>query len=62
MTTTTCLVAWVLVLLLAPVLFLAWCLESPADRARRWRQQGMTQTAIASRLGISRYRVRKLLA
>ena len=60
--TITCLLAWACVLLLAPVLILAWALESRADRARRWRAQGMTQAAIAGRLGISRYRVRKLLA
>ena len=60
--TTTCLLAWVCVLLLAPVLILAWALESRADRARRWRHAGMTQAAIAERLGVSRYRVRQLLA
>jgi hypothetical protein len=60
--TTTCLLAWALALLLLPCLFLAWLTESRTDRARRWRQQGLTQQAIADRLGISRYRVRKLLA
>ena len=44
------------------MLILAWALEAPSDKARRWRQQGLTQAAIADRLGISRYRVRKLLA
>ena len=60
--TTTCLLAWALALLLLPCLILARALETPAERARRWRHAGMTQAAIAERLGVSRYRVRKLLA
>jgi hypothetical protein len=60
--TLTCLLAWAAVLLLAPILFLAWLTESRADRARRWRAQGMSQKAIAKRLGCTPYRVRKLLA
>lgn len=60
--TTTCLLAWALVLLLAPVLFLAWLTESRTDRARRWRAQGLSQARIADRLGVSRHQVRKLLS
>ena len=52
--TTTCLLAWAVALLLLPCLILAWAFETPGDRARRWRQQGMTQQAIANRLGCSR--------
>lgn len=59
---TTCLLAWALALLLLPVLFLAWALETRTDRARRWRRQGLTQQAIADRLGCSRSTVRRLLA
>lgn len=62
MTSTACLLAWAIVLILLPVLVLSWLLESRTDRIRRWRADGMTQTAIASRLGISRYQVRKALA
>jgi DNA-binding IclR family transcriptional regulator len=58
---TTCLAAWALALLLLPVLFLAWLAETRADRARRWRRQGLTQQAIATRLGCSRSTVRRLL-
>lgn len=58
----TCVLVWTAVLLLLPVLFLAWLTESPADRARRWRAAGLSQQRIADRLGISRYRVRRLLA
>ena len=57
--TTTCLLAWTLALLLLPVLFLAWLLESRTDRARRWRAAGLSQQRIADRLGCSRYQVRR---
>ena len=60
--TTTCLMAWLIALLLLPVLVLAWCLESRQDRARRWRRAGWTQQRIADRLGCSRTTVRRLLA
>ena len=49
-------------LLLLPVLFICWLLESRTDRARRWRAAGLTQQAIADRLGCSRTTVRRLLA
>jgi hypothetical protein len=61
MTSTACLLAWALALLLVPVLFLAWLTESRTDRIRRWHAAGQTQAAIAARLGISRYQVRKAL-
>ena len=54
--------AWLIALLLLPVLLLAWCLESRRDRARRWRRAGWTQQRIADRLGCSRTTVRRLLA
>jgi DNA-binding CsgD family transcriptional regulator len=59
--TTTCFVIWTLALLLLPVLFIAWLLETDRERAQRWRHQGLSQQRIADRLGVSRYRVRKLL-
>jgi DNA-binding CsgD family transcriptional regulator len=59
--TTTCFVVWTLALLLLPVLFIAWLLETPAERAQRMRSYGWSQQRIADRLGVSRYRVRKLL-
>lgn len=62
MTSAACLVAWALLLVLLPILFIAWLIETDTDRARRWRSYGMSQARIAERLGISRYRVRKLLA
>lgn len=59
---TTCVLAWTVVLLLLPILFLAWLTESDSDRARRWRAAGLSQQRIADRLGCSRYQVRRLLA
>lgn len=58
----SCLLAWAAVLLLLPVLFLAWATESRGERARRWRAAGLSQQRIADRLGCSRYQVRRLLA
>ncbi len=57
----TCITAWAVALLLLPLLVLLWATESRPQRARRWRQQGMTQQAIADRLGCSRTTVRRLL-
>ena len=62
MTSTACQLAWALALVLLPVLFIAWLIETDRDRAIRWRDAGMSQACIAERLGCSRYRVRKLLA
>lgn len=58
----SCIALWALVLLLLPALILAWALETPADRARRWRSYGWSQQRIADRLGCSRWKVRRLLA
>ena len=58
----TCIAAWALALLLLPILALLWATESRPQRARRWRAAGMTQQAIADRLGCSRTTVRRLLA
>jgi DNA invertase Pin-like site-specific DNA recombinase len=57
-----CLTAWAVALLLLPLLVLLWATESRQQRARRWRAAGLTQQAIADRLGCSRTTVRRLLA
>ena len=57
----TCLAAWVAALILLPIVVLIWATESCQQRARRWRQAGLTQQAIADRLGCSRSTVRRLL-
>jgi len=59
--TITSLLALLLAALLLPILILLWATESREQRARRWRRQGMTQQAIADRLGCSRSTVRRLL-
>jgi hypothetical protein len=59
---TTTLTALVLALLLLPLIVLFWACESRQQRARRWRSYGMTQQAIADRLGCSRTTARRLLA
>jgi len=58
-TTTT---ALLFALLLLPVLVLLWATESRQQRARRMRGYGLTQQAIADRLGCSRTTVRRMLA
>jgi DNA invertase Pin-like site-specific DNA recombinase len=57
-----CLAAWIVALLLLPVVVLLWATESRPQRARRWRAAGMTQQTIADRFGCSRTTVRRLLA
>jgi DNA-binding CsgD family transcriptional regulator len=54
--------ALLLALILLPLIVLAWASESKQQRAKRWRKAGMTQQAIADRLGVSRSTVRRLLA
>lgn len=49
-------------LLLFPLLFLAWLSETPTARVYRLRTAGWSQQRIADHLGLSRYKVRKLLA
>ena len=59
-------VSLLLWLLLVPLLIalgvLLWVTEDRKARARRWRRAGMTQAAIAERLGVSRTTVRRWIA
>ena len=59
---TTCLLAWVAVLLTLPFLLLLWATESQEQRIHRLHRQGCSQRTIAAQLGITRYAVRKALA
>jgi len=59
--TVTCLWAWVAIVLTLPLIALLWATESTEQRIHRLRRQGASQRAIAKRLGISVYRVRKAL-
>ena len=62
MTTVTCTLFWVLAPLLILGAAIAWALEDNRDRARRWHRSGTSQAEISRRLGVTRYRVRVLLA
>lgn len=56
------LILWLLLPLLVLVAVILWLTESREQRIRRWHKQGMSQRAIADRLGVTRYRVRMALA
>jgi hypothetical protein len=58
----TCLAAWAAVFVFLPIVILLWATESRQQRARRWRQAGLTQQRIADRLSCSRSTVRRMLA
>jgi hypothetical protein len=59
MTNPICLLAWAAVLLLAPFVFLFWLTESKPFKIRRWRRQGQTWKAIATKLGCSQSTARR---
>jgi hypothetical protein len=54
--------ALTLAALLLPLVILLWATESRAQRIRRWHRSGLSQRAIAQRLGVSRYAVSRALA
>lgn len=58
----TCIAYWLLLPLLVVLAAVLWATETKPQRIRRWRAAGMTQKAIAERLGCSVYQVRKALA
>jgi len=62
MATITCTLFWVLAPLFILGAVVAWALETDRDRVRRWRRAGTSQAEIGRRLGVTRYRVRVLLA
>jgi DNA invertase Pin-like site-specific DNA recombinase len=47
--------------LLLVVAVVLWATESREQRIRRWVSNGMSQRAVAKRLGVSRYQVTKAL-
>jgi hypothetical protein len=60
--TATCLWAWVAIVLTLPLIALLWATESTDQRIRRLRRESASQRAIAVRLGVTVYRVRKALS
>ncbi len=58
MTTLAILIA----VLLLPLLIILWATESIPERAIRLRSNGWSQNRIAQHMGISRYKVRMVLA
>lgn len=58
-----CALLWILfpLLLLGGIVHVL-ILETDRERAQRLRSTGLSQAAIAQRMGCTRYRVRKLLA
>lgn len=63
MTTTILLIAWkLLVPLLVIIAVIDVLTQSPEQRIRRLRAAGHSYRAIATRLGVSTYRVRKTLS
>lgn len=62
MATLSCLLFWLIVPVLIAGAVIAWAIETQPERIRRWHQQGISQSAIAARMGISRHRVRAALA
>lgn len=53
---------WLIVPILVLIAIVDLATASPDRRARIWRQSGLSQRAIAEKLGVSRYRVRLYLA
>ena len=51
--------AWIVVLILLPVLILLWATESKSTRIQRLRKQGQTWKQIAERYGVSATTVRR---
>jgi len=53
---------WLIVPVLVLIALIDLATASPARRAHIWQRSGLSQRAIAERLGVSRYRVRCYLA
>lgn len=62
MASTVCFLAAAAAVLLLPIVLILWATESRPQRIRRWHRDGLSQRAIADRLGCSRWQVRQALA
>ncbi len=58
----TTFLTFILLPLLLVVAVVLWATESREQRIKRWVSNGMSQRAVAKRLGVSRYQVTKALA
>jgi len=54
--------ALLIAVLLLPLIVILWLSETTTQRANRLRNNGWSQQRIAQHMGISRYRVRMVLA
>lgn len=52
----------ILTILVAPILFLSWLTESDRERVRRLHRTGWSKASIGRHMGLTTYRVNKLLA
>lgn len=59
---TLSLALWLIIPILVLIAIVDLITASPSRRARIWRRSGLSQRAIAERLGVSRYRVRCYLS
>ena len=62
MTTILCILFWIITPLIVLLTVLTYLTETQPERIRRLKREGKSQQAIATALGISRYRVRQALA
>lgn len=62
MATAACILAWLVALIVLPLLLLDWLTIDQPERIRRLHAQGLSQRRIADRIGCTRYRVRLALA
>ena len=61
--TPLCCAAWLVALIVLPVLIILWATESQDQRIRRFkRQYGLSERVLAKRFGVTRHRVRVALA
>lgn len=52
-------VSLIILIAFMPIFLVSWATESYPQRARRWRQSGVSVAEIAVRLNVSPYKVRK---
>lgn len=62
MATISCIIFWIVMPVIILFVLLGRLTETRHETIHRLRRQGMSQQAIATKLQISRYRVRKALA